>query len=156
VPADNAEHIVQLLGQTAKAELNTLGALHEPTAAFSVALFAGRVLTNVASGGAGSARWKPDHVRDGTIPSGPDAGKPNWKPYRLPGLACYDAWGTEILYSVREGQRMAVLSAGRDRCFRWDPGKDGTLSTTALATGPASGSDDHDGATDNLVQAVGE
>ncbi|MBA3683922.1 MAG: prepilin-type N-terminal cleavage/methylation domain-containing protein [Planctomycetes bacterium] len=154
VPADNAAHLMQLLGTIATPELTALGALHEPPSACATPLFGAQVLSSVAAGGAGSSRWKPDHVLDGTIPSGPEAGQPNWKPYRLPGLACYDAWGTEILYSVREGNRMAVLSAGRDRCFRWDPGKNGILATTADATSPVT--DDADGGTDNLIQAVGE
>ena len=148
-PQDHQAHLERLLGAAAGSELASLGALRTPPADYTVAIAYGRVLTS----GNGVERWKPDHIRDGTLSSGPGAGQPAWKPYRLPGVAIYDGWGTEVLYAVKPSG-FAVISAGADRVFRFDPGKDHTVATAADANDPAG--DDRDGSLDNRVQAVGD
>jgi len=159
-PAESKQALDHLLGAGAvQSELLGLGALTEPPPAFAHGdftdgAFDARVMTSVPLSAGGETTWQPGHLLDGTIPSGPDAGEPNWKPYRLPGLAVYDAWGNEILYSLSANGGLRLISAGRDGCFRWHPGEDGALQTAADADAPAG--DDQDGAEDNLAQVVGD
>lgn len=143
IPADQQVHLDRLIGTTAISELAALGALRLPPSDYTTAIIAGRVLTN----GADAEHWKPDHVRSGSLPSG----QPAWKPYRLMGMAIYDGWGTEILYSVRDSG-MSVMSAGPDRVFRFHPGGNGIFETAANALSPAG--DDRDGSADNRVQGA--
>lgn len=160
VPADTSRALEHLFGSgTVRSELAALGALTEPASRFAVTDFADpefdlRVATDVAFGAGGSTRWEPGRLRDGTIPSGPEAGLPNWKPYRLPGLALYDAWGGEILFSLSANGGVRLLSAGRDGCFRWSPGQDGEFQTVSDADAPSG--DDEDSTRDNLEQVVGD
>jgi len=100
-----------------------------------------RVYTN---GSAAQNEWSPGTVKaaDG------------WRPYKLPGLAVYDAWGQEILYSLNRAGSIRLMSAGADGAFRFAPG-DHTLNTSdPNASSPAPG--DRDGTRDNVVDEVQE
>lgn len=90
--------------------------------------------------------WKPGTVKMSM------AGKTAalWYRYRLPGSVLYDAWGNEILFSVKANGDIAIESAGADGVFRWNPGKNHRLETDARATSPAG--DDADGRHDNLFE----
>lgn len=146
-PDQHAAHIDRLLGAAGGSELAALGALRTPGEEFTYPLVQGRLLTDIAPGG-GHQEWDGGRIQDGTV-----AGNPAWKTYRLPGLAIYDGWGSEVLYRIHRGS-VTVMSAGKDRAFRWDPGADGTLATAANANEPAG--DDRDGRTDNRVQGMGD
>lgn len=145
VPGDNAAYIDKVLGATAVSELVALGGLRSPPREFIHPI--GNVVASSAVGSPGSEKWLPDHLQAGFY-----GGNPCWRHYRIPGVALYDAWGTEILYSVGSGG-LTVVSAGPDRCFRWNPEADGMLATAADADAPAPG--DKDGARDNRVQGAG-
>ncbi|MBA3685089.1 MAG: type II secretion system protein [Planctomycetes bacterium] len=147
----NREIIEQVLGRGGlSSELAGLGGLSEPAPAYTVAVINGRVLTDVPVGGGGATRWKRGHVADGIHPT--EAPAKNWKPYRLPGLAVVDAWGTELLYGVSDTGVLSVTSAGADGAFAIDPGKNGMLETGIGATPQG---DDSDGRTDNIVSGGG-
>lgn len=145
-PDQHAAHIDRLLGAAGGSELAALGALRTPSEAFTYPLVQGRLLTDIAPGG-GDQEWE-GRIQDGTV-----AGNPAWKTYRLPGLAIYDAWGSEVLYRIHRGS-VTVMSPGKDRTFRWDPGENNTLDTAADADTPVG--DDRDGRTDNRVQGMGD
>ncbi|MDA3961661.1 MAG: type II secretion system protein [Planctomycetota bacterium] len=118
----------------AQKELGELGALHEADDETTGSLLAqGRV----AADGNTSAAWKPGMVADGG----------QWRGYRLRGLALYDAWGRELLYSV-DRDNPVVMSAGLDGVFAVHPGQDGRYQTDPH--GSVAG-DDRDGRKDNVV-----
>ncbi len=79
--------------------------------------------------------------------------KPQWRRYRLPGSAIYDAWGNEVLMTVNTDGDAGFTSAGADGVFRWNPGKNHRLDTDSRATAPSG--DDTDGQLDNLVEGFG-
>jgi len=101
-----------------------------------------RVYTN---GSAAQTEWSP-----GTVKA---AG--GWHPYKLPGLAIYDAWGQEILYSLNRAGSLRLLSAGADGAFRFAPGDDHTLETND-PNASSQATSDRDGTRDNAVDEVQE
>lgn len=90
------------------------------------------------SGDQDDTQWKPGWIKVG--------GK--WKPYRIPGLAIYDAWGHEILVNYLPTGRLMVMSCGKDGVLRWNPGKNGIIDTAAKDIKPKG--DDRDGRADNV------
>jgi prepilin-type N-terminal cleavage/methylation domain-containing protein len=91
--------------------------------------------------------WKAGYIKNSSN---------KWESYRIPGLAIYDAWGHELLISMSSKNKLVVISAGEDGCFRWNPGKDRTLDTTNAAGDTPLG-DDKDGSLDNIGDSmVGE
>jgi hypothetical protein len=96
----------------------------------------------------GIASWRAGLIRDGVMQFGPDEGKPDWKPYHLRGLAVNDAWGHEVLYSITATGAVVLQSGGQDGSYRFSPGLDRYLQTSADAVDPAG--DDQDCASDNL------
>lgn len=72
----------------------------------------------------------------------------SWRRYRLRGPALYDSWGGEILVWRTAAGGWGIESAGRDGCFRWHPGADGTYQTDVTADTPSG--DDRDASRDNL------
>jgi len=179
VPAGNKKAIDYLFGSSSvQSELAGLGALFSPPDDDAKSLLrpparltgnnlegvpfdnSGRVWSKEGVEPAdGRARWEPGRIRDGTMSSGPDSGKPDWKTYRLRGLAVYDAWQREILYTVGRDGGIRLMSAGNDGCFRWHPGLDAVLDTDVLTSAGAesiAAGDDQDGSVDNVRQDVRE
>jgi prepilin-type N-terminal cleavage/methylation domain-containing protein len=114
-----------------------------------------RVYTDAADDSKGAQGWRPGYVMDGT-----QSGSPCWKHYKLAGLALYDAWGVEILYSISTSGSPRLLSAGADGVFRYNPGPNHQLQTNISgAADPENaslGGDDQDGNGDNVKQEVVE
>ncbi len=136
-PQDNQQAIDYLFGNSnVSTELARLKALFSPPDDAAL-IHAGLLWSPEPSGG--ESRWKPGRILDGGA----------YKLYRLRGLGLYDAWGHEILSSYSRGGALRLMSAGPDGVFRWDPGPDGILQTTADAVVPAG--DDLDGSRDNIV-----
>jgi len=106
----------------------------------------GKLIPRVYTNGSGAqSEWSPGTVKDVN----------GWRPYKLPGLALYDAWGQEILYSLNRAGSLRLLSAGADGAFRFAPGDDHTLETNdPNASSHATG--DRDGTRDNVVDEVQE
>ncbi len=113
------------------------------------------------------ANWKPGcislqggvlTVNDTDVGGGtwivttPGGGK--WLHYRLPGLAIYDAWGVEILYSISSQGGIRLMSAGADGVFQFQPGPTNLINSTDPEMGPSGG--DKDGSKDNVVERVEE
>jgi len=84
--------------------------------------------------------------------TGPGGG--SWLHYRLPGLAIYDAWKVEVLYSISSQGGVRLMSAGNDGTFQSDPGNNHILDSTDPEMGPSG--DDLDGSKDNIVERVEE
>jgi prepilin-type N-terminal cleavage/methylation domain-containing protein len=78
----------------------------------------------------------------------------SWLHYRLPGLAIYDAWKVEVLYTISSGGGVRLMSAGADGTFQFDPGTNHQLDSTDPEMGPSG--DDKDGSKDNIVERVEE
>ncbi|MBA3683776.1 MAG: prepilin-type N-terminal cleavage/methylation domain-containing protein [Planctomycetes bacterium] len=102
----------------------------------------------------GKSFWEAGRIQEGLMNSGPDAGQPDWKLYKLRGLGIYDAWNREILFSYSSSGAVRLLSAGYDGVLRWNPGQNRVLDTAANAT--AAGGDDKDGERDNIRQEVAQ
>jgi hypothetical protein len=83
-----------------------------------------------------------------------DTGGGNWMQYRLPGMALYDAWGVEVLYSTSPQGTPRLISAGADGVFAVNPGVDHLIQTNVPIT-PLLG-DDLNGSSDNKDNAVEE
>ncbi len=114
---------------------------------------AARVYTNAATDSSPqiSSFWKPGFIKHGT------GGGPVYKEYRLPGLAVYDAWGHEILYSISQKGGVRLISAGADGVLKFNPGSNHNLDTPLLTPKPLTTTpqgDDMDGAKDNVAQEV--
>ncbi|MFT3766287.1 MAG: type II secretion system protein [Minicystis sp.] len=153
---DQKRALDYLLGVGAAAgELAKLKALRSPEGGGGGPIKAGRVQSPLGDGN-GTASWAPGLVRDGDQVGGPDAGKPSWKTYNILGLAVYDAWGREILYTVGATGAVTLVSAGADGAMRIDPGDDRTISTAAAAEADGPAADDRDGMRDNVALGVGE
>jgi prepilin-type N-terminal cleavage/methylation domain-containing protein len=78
----------------------------------------------------------------------------SWLHYRLPGLAIYDAWKVEVLYTISAQGGVRLMSAGADGVFQFNPGVNHILDSTDPEMGPSG--DDQDGSKDNLVERVEE
>ncbi|MDA3960545.1 MAG: type II secretion system protein [Planctomycetota bacterium] len=118
-PEDQGRILTDLCGAFV-AELSELGAWHAPDPSYSTPLYDNRVLSD----GSSSPTWQAHSMLD--------AG--SWKPYRLPGVALYDAWGTELLITNAErGARLRIQSAGPDTVFRWHPGANGQIDASVEA-----------------------
>lgn len=151
-PADNRRLLENVLGHSeAEAELRDLEALREETSAPNIIND-----TVYAPSGpeprVGETLWDapPQMVKAGT------GRHDKWKTYSLPGLAIYDAWGSEIIitYGHRSGA-FGFVSAGADGVLFLHPGDDGTYTTTVRA-GDRPGDialdgDDERGDADNIV-----
>ncbi|MBA3847601.1 MAG: hypothetical protein H0X45_13295 [Planctomycetes bacterium] len=96
----------------------------------------------------GDVWYRPGLIQDGVINLGPYEGEPDWKAYRLRGLAVYDAWHREILYSINASGAVVLQSAGYDGVFRFTPGPDGNFQTDASDRAPEG--DDQSAEEDNL------
>lgn len=72
-----------------------------------------------------------DRATASLIPAGSGGGV-GWWPYRMRGMAVYDAWGRELLISQTSDQRVRIVSAGKDGYMRLSPGKDMAWNTTAF------------------------
>jgi hypothetical protein len=117
---------------------------------------AGRVWSEVGQDPCdGRASWAPGLIQDGYMDD-PDyaPGITDWKPYRLRGLAIYDAWGREVLYNITTGGALCLTSAGRDGVFKWLPGSNMIFDTPA--NGSVAIGDDRDGASDNVALDVAQ
>jgi prepilin-type N-terminal cleavage/methylation domain-containing protein len=99
----------------------------------------------------GRPSWTPGRLVEGSM-SAPPMG-PNWKLYRIPGAAIYDAWGREILFSQSSTGGIRLMSGGNDGAICWDPGANKTIDTPIGATTP--GGDDRDGSHDNIKMESG-
>ncbi|GEM_PF-3287490 len=77
-----------------------------------------------------------------------------WVHYRLPGLAIYDAWGVEVLYTISSQGGIRLMSAGADGAFQYNPGPNHILDSSDPEASPSG--DDTDGSKDNIVQRVEE
>ncbi len=109
------------------------------------------------------ANWQPGCIAmSGGIPTADDAAPApgsawtisgpagaSWLHYRLPGLAIYDAWKVEVLYSVSAQGGMRLMSAGADGTFQFNPGVNKVLDSIDPELAPSG--DDQDGAKDNIV-----
>lgn len=121
-------------------ELTKLGAVRRPDTTRDTLMLSNRLRQDLAPKvPAPSAQWRP-----GTINV---AG--SWTAYRLRGPNLVDVWGREILIGTSPTGSFRLQSAGLDGMFRWAPGRDGILQTTADATAPAG--DDQMGDTDNIT-----
>jgi prepilin-type N-terminal cleavage/methylation domain-containing protein len=112
-----------------------------------------KVYTNAATDSSPqvSDTWKPGYIKHGS------GGGPVYKEYRLPGLAVYDAWGHEILYSISPKGGVRLISAGADGVLKFNPGANHVLDTTLITPKPLTTTptgDDTDGAKDNVAQEV--
>lgn len=92
---------------------------------------------------AGSRVWGPTVASGWKVP--PTTGGVM---YQIRGVAFYDGWGREILYSLNTQGYPRFESAGPDGYFRWNSGKDKILQTSAWATTPSG--DDLDASRDNI------
>jgi len=90
-----------------------------------------------------ASRFRPGHLRDGGT----------WKPYRLRGLAIYDAWGVEVLCSILSDGVVRLVSAGPDGAMRWLPGNGTDYATAPEADAPSG--NDSDASRDNVALVVG-
>jgi prepilin-type N-terminal cleavage/methylation domain-containing protein len=79
-------------------------------------------------------------------------GNGTWLHYRLPGLAIYDAWKVEVLYTISTQGGVCLMSAGNDGAFQYGPGNNHILDSTDPEMGPSG--DDQDGTKDNVVDRV--
>lgn len=142
-----------LAAGSTRSELARLGALRAPPDDLAAARIRdGRVWSPQGQGATGDERWKPGRVRDGSL----SGGKPNWKEYRLRGLAITDAWGIELLYSVDAAGALRLMSPGADGVFHIAPGDDHLIDSDLAAWPLAVDARDRDGQRDNLVVGVGE
>ena len=112
-----------------------------------------RVYTNAATDSSPqiSNIWKPGFIKHGS------GGSAVFKEYRLPGLAVYDAWGHEILYSISPKGGVRLISAGADGVLKFNPGSNHNLDTLLNTSKPLTTlpqGDDLDGAKDNVAQEV--
>jgi prepilin-type N-terminal cleavage/methylation domain-containing protein len=99
--------------------------------------------------------WEHGRFNDCGVASRSDGGwVDNWKRYRLPGPAIYDAWGNEILLRVLGNGSVQLASAGPDGAFVWDLGENKVLETMLGASAPEG--DDKEGRPDNVVVGVGQ
>jgi prepilin-type N-terminal cleavage/methylation domain-containing protein len=121
------------------------------------------------------SQWQPGYIR--VTPAGSgftiSTSGSTWVRYRLPGLAVYDAWGDELLYSLTPDGGIRLMSAGADGVMCVEPGADAVIdsphptlrdpvpSASQLATQPVSptaqlplqlSGDDRDGWADNVMQ----
>ncbi|MDA3963250.1 MAG: type II secretion system protein [Planctomycetota bacterium] len=120
------------LGQgNAIAELSKIGALYEPPNDTGL-LDSDRV-------------WNADSLN---LDRATRANLGGWHHYRIRGLAIYDAWGNEILYSI-DRDNVVLMSAGDDGHFRFNPGPDKTFQSAPNAT--TSSGDDIAAYKDNIV-----
>ena len=71
-----------------------------------------------------------------------------WQPYRFRGPSIVDPWGSEILFARAASGGILLISAGRDRHFRWKPGTDGVFQTQPGDSQPSG--DDKDATLDNI------
>jgi hypothetical protein len=110
----------------------------------------GVVWSEKKKGSTGDPAWRAGRIYDNNLAISGNY----WKGYRIRGLAIYDAWQREILYSISSSGSVRLLSAGEDGVFQWDPGPDHTLQTAEDATSPAG--NDKDGARDNVKQETVE
>ncbi len=99
--------------------------------------------TNDDSSSASGSQWTITSPGGGT-----------WLHYRLPGLAIYDAWKVEVLYTISSQGGVRLMSAGNDGAFQFGPGVNKVLDSTDPEMGPTG--DDQDGAKDNIVERVEE
>ncbi len=114
------------------------------------------VLSDKPAGSPCEDEWKHGRFRD--FSSGN-----TWRSYRLPGLALYDAWNQELLYSISSTGRAILASAGKDGSFVISPGDDREYSPDLHLTGGSTGLDhrlpfgpqakanDRDGTRDNVL-----
>jgi type II secretory pathway pseudopilin PulG len=77
-----------------------------------------------------------------------------WVHYRLPGMAIYDAWGVEILFSIAPQGGVRLMSAGPDGVFAFNPVANHILDSSDPELGPSG--DDTDGIHDNIRTGVFE
>jgi prepilin-type N-terminal cleavage/methylation domain-containing protein len=104
---------------------------------------AGGIPTNDDTTSATGSQWTITSPGGGT-----------WLHYRLPGLAIYDAWKVEVLYTISSQGGVRLMSAGADGAFQFDPGVNRKLDSTDPELGPSG--DDKDGSKDNIVERVEE
>lgn len=103
----------------------------------------------------GTADYSGSNTQTFLLASGAGGGGGGmWVHYRLPGLAIYDAWKNEILYSISPQGGIRLMSAGNDGVFQYDPGINHVLDSSDPEGVPAG--DDQDGAQDNVEQRVKE
>jgi len=161
IPADNKRLLDYVFGSSnAMSELAKLKAVwdssadpvfNQPWPAVSPL-----VVSDKPAGSACENTWKHGCFRD------PTAGN-TWRSYRLPGLALYDAWNQELLYSISSTGRAILASAGKDGSFVIAPGDDHEYSAGFTMThgassfdhgkplGPQAGAGDRDGTRDNVL-----
>lgn len=77
-----------------------------------------------------------------------------WRAYALRGHSVVDAYGTELVFWQDDRAKTYIVSAGEDRVFAVDPGKDGRIDTpgSSFRYGDASTihEKDKDGSPDNV------
>jgi prepilin-type N-terminal cleavage/methylation domain-containing protein len=133
-----------MLGPTIE-ELGMHGAIRRPDTTRDTLILSNRLrkdLNPLTKQGDGT--WMPGTVNDGT----------SFVPYLIRGPAVVDAWNHEILIARTASGSLRLESAGADGCFRWHPGDDGILQTTATAASPDG--DDKDATRDNIVLGANE
>lgn len=124
------------LGGTAD-ELLALGAYWRPDTTRDPLIHANRLRQDLsAKASPGSTTWFPGSILEGA----------QYVPYRLRGPAVVDAWGREILASITPTGALRLESAGPDGVFRFHPGRDMVLQSTAAGLA----GDDRDGESDNV------
>ncbi len=144
-PGDSSQAVQFALNRgNALTELQKLGALSEADESKGVSGAGGRVWIPPEAAGASSA-WK------GSTFTNPDTSSRSG--YRLRGIAIYDAWGREILYSLTGNGVICLTSSGPDGFFRVNPGHNATIETAADAT--TFSGDDLDAGHDNVQLVAG-
>ncbi len=107
----------------------------------------GRLRRNEADGGAsGFSQWFP-----GTVNSEASG---DWISYRLRGPAIVDAWGREVLIARNSDGAFHLVSLGLDGSYKWVPGNDGIMSSTASMSAPDG--DDESADFDNILVGMEE
>ena len=103
----------------------------------------------------GTADYTGTNTQSFSLASGAGGGGGGmWVHYRLPGLAIYDAWKNEILYTISSQGGIRLMSAGADGVFQYNPGPNHVLDSSDPEMAPTG--DDINGSKDNVVQRVEE
>ncbi|MDA3962044.1 MAG: prepilin-type N-terminal cleavage/methylation domain-containing protein [Planctomycetota bacterium] len=138
-PAESRRVIEFILGHgDALGELTRLGGVAD-TDQIPTTPILGGTLERVNSGAVEGRRWVL-----------PQVNASGWKSYLLPGLSLVDAWGREVLYTLRDG-KVVLESAGADGAFRIDPGRNRSIDSGSDARTLSFAGDDTDGRTDNVI-----